>query len=32
MKVETGAGDGALRDALTRAPDSVRSTLIQSTV
>lgn len=32
LKVETGAADDALRHALTRTPDSVRSTLVQSTV
>ncbi|MDO9473256.1 MAG: hypothetical protein Q7J28_09370 [Caulobacter sp.] len=32
LKVETGAADDALRRALTHTPDSVRSTLIQSTV
>jgi hypothetical protein len=32
LKVETGAADAALRQALSRAPDCVRSTLVQSTV
>ena len=32
LKVETATGDNALRDALTRSPDCVRSTLVQSTV
>lgn len=32
LKVETGAADDALRQALARTSDSVRSTLIQSTV
>jgi hypothetical protein len=32
LKVETGVGDRSLRDALSRAPDCVRSTLVESTV
>jgi hypothetical protein len=32
LKVETGVGDRSLRDALARAPDCVRSTLVESTV
>lgn len=32
LKVETGAADSTLRQALARTPDCVRSTLVQSTV
>ncbi len=32
LKVETGVGDNSLREALARAPDCVRSTLVESTV
>ncbi len=32
LKVDTGVADGALRDALARTSDCVRSTLIQSTI
>jgi hypothetical protein len=32
LKVDTGVADGALRQALARTSDCVRSTLIQSTV
>jgi len=32
LKVDTGVADSALRDALARSSDCVRSTLVQSTV